>query len=62
VELLSNLKINLLAGAERARGLGDIYAKVVEISVNSPTNFCVCFTGIPPEVAALLYYLCQSSV
>ncbi|HEY9743354.1 MAG TPA: adenylate/guanylate cyclase domain-containing protein [Coleofasciculaceae cyanobacterium] len=62
VELLSNLKINLLAGTERARGLGDIYAKVVEISVNSPTNFCVCFTGIPPEVAALLYYLCQSSV
>jgi adenylate cyclase len=62
VELLSNLKINLLTGTERARGLGDIYAKVVEISVNSPTNFCICFTGIPPEVTALFYYLCKSCV
>jgi adenylate cyclase len=62
VELLSNLKINLLIGTERARGLGDIYAKVVEISVNSPTNFCICFTVIPPEVTALFYYLCKSCV
>lgn len=62
VEVLSNLKINLLTGTERARGLGDIYAKVVEISVTNPTHFCVCFTGIPPEVAALFYYLCQSSL
>jgi adenylate cyclase len=60
VELLSNLKMNLLTGMEKARGLGDIYAKVVEISADSPTNFCVRFTGIPPEVAALLYYLRQA--
>jgi adenylate cyclase len=61
VELLSNLRINLLAGSEKARGLGDIYAKVVEISADSPTNFSVCFTGIPAEVAALLYYLRHAS-
>lgn len=61
VELLSNLKMNLVTGMEKARGLGDIYAKVVEISADSPTNFCVRFTGIPPEVAALLYYLRDSS-
>jgi adenylate cyclase len=61
VELLSNLKINLLTGTEQARGLGDIYAKVVEISADSPSNFCVGFTGIPPEVAALLYYLRHAS-
>ncbi len=61
VELLSNLKINLLTGSEKARGLGDIYAKVVEISADSPTNFSVCFTGIPAEVAALLYYLRHAS-
>ncbi|WP_041781416.1 CHASE2 domain-containing protein [Allocoleopsis franciscana] len=61
VELLSNLKMNLVTGMEKARGLGDIYAKVVEISADSPTNFCVRFTGIPAEVAALLYYLRDSS-
>jgi adenylate cyclase len=57
VELLSNLKINLLTGTEQARGLGDIYAKVVERSADSRADLCVRFTGIPPEVAALLYYL-----
>jgi adenylate cyclase len=61
VELLSNLKMNLVTGMEKARGLGDIYAKVVEISADSPINFCVRFTGIPPAVAALLYYLRDSS-
>jgi adenylate cyclase len=61
VEVLSNLKINLLTGTERARGLGDIYAKVVEKSDYNSTNFCIAFTGIPPEVAALLYYLRQAS-
>src|SRR5919202_555344 len=50
VEVLSNLKINLLTGTERARGLGDIYAKVVEKSDYNSTNFCIAFTGIPPEV------------
>ena len=59
VELLSNLKMNLVTGMEKARGLGDIYAKVVEISADSPTNFCVRFTGIPAEVSALLDYLRQ---
>jgi adenylate cyclase len=61
VELLSNLKINLLTGTEKARGLGDIYAKVVEKSAESATNFYVRFTGIPPEVAALLHYLRHTS-
>lgn len=61
LELLSNLKLNLLTGTERARGLGDIYAKVVEKSTHSETHFCICFTSVPPEVAALLYYLRQSS-
>ena len=60
VELLSNLKINLLSGTEKARGLGDIYAKVVQLSADGSTNFHIAFTGIPPEVAALLYYLRQS--
>jgi adenylate cyclase len=60
VELLSNLKMNLVAGMEKARGLGDIYAKVVEISADNPNSFCVRFTGIPAEVAALLYYLRQA--
>lgn len=61
VELLSNLKINLLTGTEKARGLGDIYAKVVKTSVDSPTQFYVRFTGIPPEVGAVLYYLRHAS-
>jgi adenylate cyclase len=61
VELFSNLKINLLTGTEKARGLGDIYAKVVKISADSPTQFYVRFTGIPPEVGAVLYYLRHAS-
>jgi adenylate cyclase len=60
LELLSNLKLNLLTGTEKARGLGDIYAKVVEISTHSQAHFCICFTAVPPEVGALLYYLRQS--
>jgi adenylate cyclase len=61
LELLSNLKLNLLTGTEKARGLGDVYAKVVEKSTHNPAHFCICFTAVPPEVAALLYYLGQSS-
>jgi adenylate cyclase len=60
LELLSNLKINLVIGTEKAKGLGDIYAKVVEKSVDNPNYFGIRFTGIPPEIAALLSYLCQS--
>jgi adenylate cyclase len=59
LELLSNLKLNLLTGTEKARGLGDIYAKVVEKSTHNQDHFCICFTAVPPEVAALLYYLRQ---
>jgi len=61
LELLSNLKINLVMGTEKAKGLGDIYAKVVEKSVDSPNHFGIRFTGIPPEIAALLSYLRQVS-
>jgi len=61
LELLSNLKLNLLTGTEKARGLGDVYAKVVEKSTHSHAHFCICFTAVPPEVGALLYYLRQSS-
>ncbi|MEQ9482371.1 PilZ domain-containing protein [Coleofasciculus sp. F4-SAH-05] len=58
--LLSNLKINLVMGTEKAKGLGDIYAKVVEKSVDNPNHFGIRFTGIPPEIAAVLSYLRQS--
>jgi len=62
LELLSNLKLNLLIGTEKARGLGDLYAKVVEKSADSKAHFCICFTAVPPEIAALLYYWRQSSL
>jgi adenylate cyclase len=61
IELFSNLKINLVMGTKKAKGLGDIYAKVVEESVDSPNYFGIRFTGIPPEIAAVLYYLRQFS-
>ncbi|MFP4104072.1 CHASE2 domain-containing protein [Coleofasciculus sp.] len=61
IELFSNLKINLVMGTKKAKGLGDIYAKVVEKSVDSPNHFGIRFTGIPPEIAAVLYYLRQFS-
>jgi adenylate cyclase len=60
VELLSNLQINLVTGTEKARGLGDIYAKVVDISNYSQNQFCVRFTAVPPDISALLYYLRSS--
>ncbi|MEQ8753343.1 MAG: adenylate/guanylate cyclase domain-containing protein [Coleofasciculus sp. G1-WW12-02] len=59
LELFSNLKINLVTGTKKAKGLRDIYAKVVEELVDSPTHFGIRFTGIPPEIAALLSYLRQ---
>lgn len=62
VELLSNLKLNLLTGKEKAKGLGDLYAKVVEISAENSTTFCIRFTGVPPEVEAVLYYLRQADI
>jgi adenylate cyclase len=48
-------------GTKKAKGLGDIYAKVVDKSVDSPNHFGIRFTGIPPEIAAVLYYLRQFS-
>ncbi|KAM3112337.1 CHASE2 domain-containing protein [Phormidesmis sp. 146-33] len=59
VEVLKNLQINLLAGSSKARGLGDVYAKVVEVPADNSHHFCIRFTAMPPEVAALLYYLRQ---
>jgi len=50
-----------VTGTEKAWGLGDIYAKVVGNSAESATYFYVRFTGIPPEVAALLHYLRHTS-
>lgn len=61
VELFSNLKINLVTGTHKAKELGDIYGKVVEKSVDNPRSFDIRFTGIPPEIAAMFYYLRQFS-
>ncbi|MEQ8959449.1 MAG: adenylate/guanylate cyclase domain-containing protein [Coleofasciculus sp. C2-GNP5-27] len=61
VELFSNLKINLVTGTHKAKELGDIYAKVVEKSLDNPRCFSIRFTGIAPEVAAMFYYLRQFS-
>jgi adenylate cyclase len=57
LRLLSNLQISILAGNKRVGGLGDIYAKVVEILDENETLAIVHFTALPPEVSALLYYL-----
>jgi adenylate cyclase len=55
IELLDNLKLNLVTGTTPARGMGDLYAKVIERLPNG--IFRIRFTAIPPEVAALFYYL-----
>ncbi|MGI0487468.1 CHASE2 domain-containing protein [Pantanalinema rosaneae CENA516] len=55
LDVLDNLKLNLVTGKARARGMGDIYAKVIE---RLPSDRCrIRFTAIPPEVTALFYYL-----
>lgn len=57
INLFDNLKLNLVTGTRRARGLGDIYAKVIDQS--GDRRFHIRFTAISPEVSALLYYLRQ---
>ncbi|MDX2231221.1 MAG: adenylate/guanylate cyclase domain-containing protein [Leptolyngbyaceae cyanobacterium bins.349] len=54
LELLSNLKIHILVGAERAQVSGDLYAKVTREINHQAHLFLIRFTAIPPEVAELL--------
>lgn len=58
LDLLSNLKLHLLTNTPKSRGLRDVYAKVIE---QTEAGFCVRFTAVPPEVAALFDYLQQRS-
>ena len=48
VDVLINLKMNLLTAANEYSG--DIFAKVVEKSPDSDTIFLIYFTAIPPDV------------
>lgn len=61
IELFSNLQLKLQMGTEESGKLGDIYAKVIAVSPNNAAVLTIRFTSVPPEVAAVLYYLRQSS-
>ncbi len=60
LDIWTNLKLTLLAGRRKIVGLGDLYAKVMARSPDQEPNtwsYIICFTAIPPEVAALFHYL-----
>lgn len=55
LQVFTDLKLNLLIDGEKARELGDLYAKVTE-TINEHT--CrVHFTSVPPEIGAILEQL-----
>ncbi len=51
LELLTNLKLHLLIGNERAPVSGDLYAKVIREIRDRASLFLIRFTSVPPEVA-----------
>ncbi|EKQ70564.1 putative transmembrane sensor domain protein [Leptolyngbyaceae cyanobacterium JSC-12] len=59
--LLTNLQLNLLVANQKAKGMGDIYAKVIARAAEDPTLMQIRFTAVPPEVASLFYYLWHSA-
>jgi len=61
IDLLENIRFNLQINHKKASGLGDIYAKVLKQLPHQQNAFLVRFTAVPPEVAALFHYLCQTT-
>ncbi|WP_016950775.1 CHASE2 domain-containing protein [Anabaena sp. PCC 7108] len=49
LQLLSNLKLNLLAETALSTEVPDIYAKVMKKSTVEENHFLIRFTGIPPQ-------------
>ncbi len=54
LDLLSNLKLHLQTGRDRAPVTGDLYAKVLKKVVDREDHFLIRFTSVPPEVATVL--------
>ncbi len=53
LEPWSNIKINLLTPKVRDKPIGALYAKVTGKPAAGNHGFCIRFTSIPPEVAAM---------
>lgn len=60
IELLTNMKIAFI-DPEAERRLDNVYAKVVEISLDDPSHCWIRFTEVPPDVAEWLYDLREAS-
>ena len=58
VEPLTNLQITFI-DSERDRRMDNIYAKVVEVSLEDTYSFWIRFTSVPSDVAEWLYDLRQ---
>ncbi|MBM0742885.1 adenylate/guanylate cyclase domain-containing protein [Phormidium sp. CLA17] len=59
LDLLSNLKLHIHTGRDRAPVPGDLYAKVLKKVADQEDHFLIRFTSIPPEIAAVLASLRQ---
>lgn len=59
LDLLTNLKLHLQTGRDRAPISGDLYAKVLKKVADREDHFLIRFTSIPPEVATVLASLRQ---
>ena len=58
VEPLTNLQITII-DSERDLRMDNIYAKVVEVSLEDKYSFWIRFTSVPSDVAEWLYDLRQ---
>jgi adenylate cyclase len=54
LDLLTNLKLHLQPGRDRAPVSGDLYAKVLKKVAEQEDHFLIRFTSVPPEVATVL--------
>lgn len=59
LDVLSNLKLHLLTGIDRAQLSGDLYAKVIKQMDETPHRFTIRFTSVPPEITIALQALRQ---
>jgi len=61
MEALTNLKITFI-DPEKERRIDNVYAKVVEVSLENTSHCWIRFTAVPPDVAEWLYDLRQAAM
>jgi adenylate cyclase len=60
LEPLTNLQITFI-GSDKGTRMDNVYAKVVEVSLDDPSHCWIRFTAVPPDIAEWLYDLRQTT-